>query len=215
MTTETLMTEQAAPTTESQPASQAAPEQGAQQQQATQEQKPAATQEAKPDGNSESEQAKPEGAPEKYEFTAPEGREFDKTVLEKFSEVAKELNLSQENAQKVIDRLAPAMIEKQERARQEALNQWVEGAKADKEFGGDKLNENLVVAKQALEKFGTPELKTLLNESGLGNHPELIRLMYRAGKAISEDTFVASGSGAKIAKTGPSDYAKSLYPNQH
>lgn len=45
--------------------------------------------------------AKPEGAPEKYEFVEPEGAKFDSAVLDTFSEVAKELNLSQENAQKV------------------------------------------------------------------------------------------------------------------
>ena len=37
---------------------------------------------------------KPEGAPEKYEFQAGEGRQFDDEVIGAFSEVAKELNLS-------------------------------------------------------------------------------------------------------------------------
>jgi hypothetical protein len=64
---------------------------------------------------------------------------------------------------------------------------------------------------QPVTGFGTPELRTLLNESGLGNHPEVIRMMYRAGKAISEDRFVAPSAGGP---TGSKDFAKSLYPNQ-
>jgi hypothetical protein len=61
-----------------------------------------------------------------------------------------------------------------------------------------------------MDAFATPELRTLLNESGLGNHPEIIRAFYRAGKAISEDGFVAGGHKA----TDKGD-AKRLYPNSN
>jgi len=70
-----------------------------------------------------------------------------------------------------------------------------------------KLAESLGTAKKALDAFGTPELQTLLNESGLGNHPEIIRFMVRAGRAISQDTFVPAGRQA-----GEGD-ARRLYPN--
>lgn len=217
MTTETLMTETAATTTEGQPASQTtettatAADQPGQQQQATE----AQTTEAKPaEGTSaEGEQGKPQGAPEKYEFKAAEGQPaFDPQVIDQFSEVAKELNLPQDAAQKVLDKMAPALAARQAEFLETARNQWADQAKADKEFGGDKLTENLAVAKKALDQFGTEELRTLLNESGLGNHPEVLRLFYRAGKAISEDRFVPGGSGAK-AQEGRSA-ASVLYPNQ-
>lgn len=154
----------------------------------------------------------PEGAPEKYEFEAPEGAEFDGEVIGKFSEVAKELNLTQDAAQKILSSVAPVIQARQAEAIQEARSAWLSDAKADKEFGGDKLVENLSVAKKALDAFGTPELRSLLDETGLGNHPELIRVLYRAGKAISEDRFVpAQGSGGP---SGSKDFAKSLYPEQ-
>ena len=149
--------------------------------------------------------------PEKYEFKAPEGREFDQAVLEQFSEVAKELKLTQEGAQKVIDKLSNAIAEKQTNTMKAASEEWVKSVNADKEIGGDKLNQNLAVAKKALETFGTPELRTLLNESGLGNHPEIIRAFFKAGKAISEDRIVPGGIGGP---GGARDPAKSLYPNQ-
>ena len=149
--------------------------------------------------------------PEKYEFKAPEGREFDQAVIDQFSEVAKELKLTQEGAQKVIDKLGNAFAEKQTNTLEAAKTEWVKSATADKEFGGEKLNENLATAKKALDTFGTPELRALLNESGLGNHPEIIRAFYRAGKQISEDRFVPGGIGGSGAARDP---AKSLYPNQ-
>lgn len=162
-------------------------------------------------GKTEGEQAQPESAPEAYEFKAPEGTQFDESVIGQFSEVAKELNLSQDAAQKLLDKMTPALEARQAEAVQAIRTEWESTSKADREFGGDKLNENLSVAKQALEKFGSPELRTLLNESGLGNHPEVIRLLYRAGKALSEDGFVSSTGASSRA---PKDAASALYPNQ-
>ncbi len=153
---------------------------------------------------------KTEGAPDKYEFKAPEGSEFNPEVVAAFAEVAKELNLTQESAQKVVEKMAPVMAAKQAEQFEAAKLAWAETARADKEFGGDKLGENLAVAQKAMAQFGTPELRTLLNESGLGNHPEVIRVFYRAGKAISEDTFVTSGQGGAQA-----DPAKRMFPSMN
>lgn len=226
MTTETMMTEPAATTTEGAPASvpdaptatEAA--QGAQTQRLPEGQVAEGVKPAEGTGTKGDEpkpgtkpEAKPEGAPEKYEFQPTEGvAEVDPQVIGQFAEVAKELNLSQDQAQKIIDKVAPAMQARQAEQLQAARTQWAEDAKADKEFGGEKLAENLAVAKKAMDTFGTPELRSLLNDSGLGNHPELIRFMYRAGKAISEDTFVNSGGAAPAE---PKTTAQRMYPNMN
>lgn len=223
--TESLMTDQAATTTEGTPASQDAlstqptgGEQQASQQQADGTQNQQAGQEGQDTGNADGDKAgdtSKQGAPEAYEFQAIEGQEFDPEVMKSFSEIAKELDLPQDAAQKVLDKVAPKILERQMQALENVRNEWAESARTDKEFGGDKLNDNLVVAKKALDSFGTPELRKLLNESGLGNHPEMIRLMYRAGKAISEDRFVGGTRGGQ--KSGPkgfNDLASALYSNQ-
>ena len=223
--TESLMTDQAATTTEGAPASQDASstqptggEQQASQQQADGTQNQQAGQDGQDAGNTDGDQNgdnTKQGAPEAYEFQAPEGQAFDPEVMKSFSEIAKELDLPQEAAQKVLDKVAPKILERQMQALENVRNEWAESARTDKEFGGDKLNDNLVVAKKALDSFGTPELRKLLNESGLGNHPEMIRLMYRAGKAISEDRFVGGTRGGQ--KSGPkgfNDLASALYSNQ-
>ena len=218
--TESLMTE-AATTTEgnaSQDAGSAQPtggEQNATQQQADGTQNQQDGQQSSDAGNSDANNEAPKGAPEKYEFTTPEGREYDPGVLNAYSEVAKELNLPQEAAQKMIDKIAPLIEARQIERIESVRTEWAEASKGDQEFGGDKLNENLAVAKKALDKFGSPELRTLLNQSGLGNNPEVIRFMYRAGKSISEDTFVGGSKGNQ--KNGPknfNDLASALYSNQ-
>lgn len=163
------------------------------------------------DGSQDGESAEKQGAPEKYEFTAPDGVIVDDQTIASFSEVAKELNLPQEAAQKILDKVGPVMAQRQAELLTSLSTQWADGVRADKEIGGDKLQENLSVAKKAMDTFGTPELRALLNESQLGNHPEIIRAFFRAGKAISEDKFVAGGTGRP---NGSKDAAKSLYPNQ-
>lgn len=217
MTTETLMTDgqntqvadqQQAATSQTDGQQAAGGEQAAQQQQATEGQN---TEGRQAEGaKTEGEQAKPEGAPEKYEFKAAEGVTFDDVVIGAFSEVAKDLNLPQDAAQKVLDKMAPVLAARQVEQIAEMHAGWVESAKTDKEFGGDRLQENLAVAEMALNQFGTPELRALLTNSGMGNNPEVIRAFYRVGKAISEDKIV-SGSAPQSAAND----ARSLYPNSN
>lgn len=154
------------------------------------------------------------GAPEAYEdFKVPEGVALDTEVTTEFKTLAKELDLSQENAQKLTD-LATKLSAKHQGQMADVLKQaaadWTQAAQTDKEFGGEKLNENLSVAKKARDTFGTPELTQLLDESGLGNHPEVIRFFYRTGKAISEDGFVPGTKQVPVKST-----AQRLFPGMN
>lgn len=153
---------------------------------------------------------KPAGAPEKYEFKPVEGAELAPEVTAKFEGIARELGLTQDAAQKVLDTMAPEIAAAQAKAIETVKAEWTETSKTDKEFGGEKLEANLAVAKKALDTFGTPELKQLLVDSGLGNHPEIIRAFYRAGLKITPPK-VVSGSGGP---TGSQSAADTLYPNQ-
>lgn len=208
------MTETAATTPEGQPASapvDAATAPAAAPVDATQQ--AAADQDAQKGDATKGEQA--QGAPEKYELAIPEGLSLDESGMEAFSQFAKSQNLTNEAAQSLLDTMGPAMAKRQAQVLDTVRTQWADSARSDKEFGGEKLSENLSVAKRALDAYGSPELRSLLNESGLGNHPEVIRFFVRAGKAISQDTFVAGSPVAKAAPGSMADYASGLYPTQH
>lgn len=212
MTEATLMTE-AANTTEGQASTTTetsatvAPIEG-QQQPATEDQ---TTDAAKADGaKTEGKAETPPGAPDKYELTLPDGVQMDDAGLTSFSELAKDLNLTQEAAQAMLGKMAPAMQARQAEVKQATMAEWETQSKGDKEFGGAKLTDNVALAQKALQQFGTPELSTLLKESGLGNHPEIIRAFYRAGKAISEDGSFVSG----VAKNpGGESAAQRMFPS--
>lgn len=182
----------------------------------------AETQEQAPAGEDQTAEDKPadEGSeqkaevPETYEFKFAEGLEVDASTLGELSDVAKELGLTQEQAQKIADlgaKQSERWVEAQQKVLADAETQWIESVRTDKEIGGDKLDENVAVAVKALDKFGTPELKAFLKESRLGNHPEMIRLAYRVGKAIADDSVVPGGRSTNL---NTSD-AQLFYPNSN
>jgi len=149
--------------------------------------------------------------PEKYEFTMPDGVELDAAAADEFSAIAKELKLSQADAQRIAD-VATKMQQKQAETHVATVKGWADSCKTDKEFGGDNLDQNLSVARKAIDTFGSPELKALLNTSGLGNHPEVVRFAFKAGKAISEDGFIKAG--ARVP-TPESSLERRLYPDMN
>jgi hypothetical protein len=142
-------------------------------------------------------------------FQLPEGVTADEELMVEFKATAKGLGLSQEAAQSLVA-LQSKMFAKQQEAIANTRAQWAEASKTDKEFGGPALAENLSVAKKALDTFASPALRSLLNDSGLGNHPEVIRHFISIGKSISEDGRIVAGTKA----TAPMDPAKRLFPNQ-
>jgi hypothetical protein len=143
------------------------------------------------------------GEPVEYTFDLPEGVTMADDTLEGLKSLAGDLKLDQDGANKVKD-LGVQMLQKWEAAQSEALeamkSDWAASAKSDAEIGGAKFDENIAGARSAMEKFATPELKSFLEESGLGNHPEMIRMFWKLNNQISDDALV-SGNPAPTPKT--------------
>ena len=167
----------------------------------------------KPADKPDEKEQKQEGAPEKYEFKPAEGQELDTAALEQFEPIARELNLNNEQAQKMVDlygtKILPMLQKQQAESWQKTTEQWAADVKADKEIGGDKLTANLSAAQRALEQFGDQELKEYLDTTGLGNHPALVKAFIKVGKAMSEDKVVTGGH-----ESGGSDLISAFYPKK-
>lgn len=190
------------------PAADPAKTEGEQPQPGNEGDKPQGDKPAEGDKPDDGKDKKPEGAPEAYEFKAAEGVDLDTDALKDFEPVARELNLTNEQAQKLVDaypKILAGVQQRQADAWQATTEQWAADVKADKEFGGDKLTGNLSAAQRALDQFGTPELKEYLNTTGLGNHPDLVKTFIKIGKAMSEDGMVSG------KETGQRSAAEVLY----
>lgn len=197
-TTETTATAQT--NEQAQPAEQTAP--------AAEEQKPAAElyQEQKPAEQKEdlgsnknpsekSDEDKnpstPEVVNEKTEFTLPDGLKVDEKRMTSFKTLAQELKLTKEQAQKLVD-----MDSKNIQAADEAFKKMQADWKAEtmKQLG-ENAEQKLGEAAAAFKKFGDDEFVKLMKDTGLENHPAVVRVFRNLGSKISTDTTIPATSG--------------------
>lgn len=144
-----------------------------------------------------------------YEFEIPQGIEVDQARLDQFKGLAKELNLTADAAKKVVA-MEVARVQQAAEQHLKTITGWADAVKADKEIGGDKLTENLATARKAID-LGPPELKALLNSTGLGNHPAVVKWALAVGKKLSEDAFVPGGKTTVPQNTEEARAAR-MYP---
>jgi hypothetical protein len=167
---------------------------------------PAQQPEAKPEAKPE---VKPDGDPYAgLKVDLPKEIELDEAGLAEFKALAGKHNISPEAAQALLDMYVDRIGSwaEQVQAQSEA---WVEQTKADPDIGGGKLAEALKFAALTRSKFGTPELDAVLDSTGLGNHPAVVKFFVAIGKQLSEDTLVQGGPKGD----GPRTLAQILYPD--
>jgi len=158
-----------------------------------------------------------EKAPEEYDFSKvemPEGMNLDKDLTSEFSKVAKEMNLSQANADKMIA-LGVKLATKSNEALTSALKQFQEEQikaystmlNTDEEIGGAKLKQSLSEANIAYNQFVSAEASELLAQTGLNKHPAIVKVFMKIGKELKEDSIRKTGDSRKERT------ASDWYPN--
>lgn len=140
----------------------------------------------------------PPAAPEKYDFKAlklPDGISLNEPLLAAVEPIFRKLGLSQEGASELIAEHAKALakIEADTEAKRESdFKDWMKTqvtqhqAAIRKEWGA-AYEANLATAQKGMARVFGPEAKALLDETGLGNHPEFVKAFYAVGKMVSED----------------------------
>lgn len=152
----------------------------------------------------------PAGAPEKYELTPPEGFDaLDADMLAAADPILRDLNLSNDQAQKLVPLVGQAIQAATTRANQAIADgaatqrkEWADAFEADPEIGGANRKSTEAAAARAFDHYGIKQgegVRKLLDESGLGNHPDLIRFVARVGRDLAEGSF-ERGSEAKGEK---------------
>lgn len=147
--------------------------------------------------------------PEKYDLKVPDGSNADAGLVERATAIAREWGLSNEVAQKLLDREVARTAETTtattaavDAAKAEQLTalqpggavwkeqetQWQTQSLADAEIGGspEKLKASVDLAMKVVNKFATDDTKKFFNDTGLGNHPELVRVFSRIGRQMAE-----------------------------
>lgn len=142
--------------------------------------------------------------PESYDFKVPEDSILEGSRLETLSALSKEIGASQEQAQKLAegtDKLLRQIASESQAQAQAQIDQWREASVSNKEWGGEKLQESLAIAKQVVSQFATPELQKILTDSGFGNHPDVIGMFVKMGRLMQSDSLVRGSAAAAPPKT--------------
>lgn len=153
----------------------------------------------------------PEGAPEQYDLKMPDNAQVDPVLLDKTTAGFKELGLTNEQAQGVMEMLPgyQEMISAQILANHQAqVAEWEKETRA--ELGKDAAQE-LAFGAKALAGYGTPELKTLLAQTGLDRHPLVNKFFIAVGKDMAESKTMKSGGGNAPEQKST---AETLYPKK-
>jgi len=159
-----------------------------------------------------------------YEITGlPDGVAIDGDALAAVTPLARELNLSNEGLSKLAgvytESVLPGVVKQLEgdiRAQAAQMrkdwgtdaraavsggtNAAGEPVEADPVYAGHTLAEVQTISAKALDRFGGEGFRDFLNGNGLGNHPQMLRFAYAAGKAISEDNSFERGQGVPKAE---------------
>ena len=154
-----------------------------------------------------------EGAPEAYaDFTMPEGIEIDTKAVEVFAPKFKELGLSQEQAQGLVNiqaGLVKAREGEAQSAYEDTVKGWEDTVKADKNLGGDNYNETKRLSALALAKVpGGEGLSAHLDTYGTGSQPDMVKFLTEVGKMVDED---GPGTGGDPV-TDPKPRHEIMYP---
>jgi hypothetical protein len=146
------------------------------------------------------------GTPEKaedYALAAPDGYEtYDQGLSDWFRETAHEAKIPAVMAQQIHDKFVERAIAAQEEAQASHVAQqetWT--AELQKEFG-TAFDERIATARKAVRAFGSEGLMDLLNQTGLGSHPEFVKAWTKIGMELgSGSQFKDIESSGKFGTT--------------
>ena len=137
--------------------------------------------------------------PEAYDFKMPEGFESDEGVMTSVEQFAKDNKLSVGAAaqlSEIAGNLIVSLNGSRETQFETVKEGWLESAKTDPEIGADISKGAESVAARAFNTIATPEMKALVDQYGIGNHPEMLRMFYRLSSLMGDDKMLMSGTGA-------------------
>jgi hypothetical protein len=148
--------------------------------------------------------------PEDYEFEDKELDEIQKKNLTAFKAKAREMGLTKDQFKNLTayemelsrdlkKRIAEAQ-KKAEDTEKEKVRKGVEELKGE---WGNKFESNLNLAKKTMNNIFPASFSNFLEESGLGNHPEMVRAMVRLSESVSEDVLVRNDAKRKPANRDP------------
>src|SRR5882757_2958287 len=148
-------------------------------------------------------EAKPK-APDAYtDFKLPEGYKLEPTVLAEVTPIFKDLNLTQDQAQKLVD-AHTKMVAADAKNYADMRSGWVKDIAKDPDMG-HKLDTVKLDIGRALTHLGDPELVSAATEAlaftGAGDHPAVAKLVWKFAQLVNEGRPVTGANPSPLGQT--------------
>ena len=120
--------------------------------------------------------------------------EDDEGFLDNYKQFSHEIGLSQDQAENILGLYNNIQEEEAQDFEQSIKDLEVQSTIELQREWGKNYDGNLDYARRAYAQFGTPELTEIMDGSGFGNHPEVIKAFSKVGQLLGEEA-LAVGTG--------------------
>jgi hypothetical protein len=142
-----------------------------------------------------------ETAPEHYVLKNANGEDVEPQELEMMSRMFKDVNLSQEQAQKLYsayEKEQGSFIEQSQKAFNQMRDDWFNQTISDPQLGGQNIGQTKLCIKRVMQQCGNKELSEFLNKTGLGFNPAMVRFMTKVGELLGNDNHFVQGQAPVV-----------------
>lgn len=140
-------------------------------------------------------------APEHYVLKNANGEDVEPQELEMMSRMFKDVNLSQEQAQKLYsayEKEQGSFIEQSQKAFNQMRDDWFNQTISDPQIGGQNIAQTKLCIKRVMQQCGNKELSEFLNKTGLGFNPAMVRFMTKVGELLGNDNHFVQGQAPVV-----------------
>jgi len=141
-----------------------------------------------------------------YDLKLSDDNVLGQDELNSVLEFAKENKLAPELAEAVWKReneLLSKLGDAESKRQDDELKEWRSSVINDPDMGGEKLKITTENARRAVKTFGSEDFTKVLNETGYGDHPEIVRFLSNIGSLMNDDALILPtrmGSKPKTAE---------------
>lgn len=147
-------------------------------------------------------------APDKYELTDPDGIQADAEFKSAFLRTAHESGLTATQARKLFDWYGGEAKTRLEAVTAQQRQVTETNVAALRQEWGAAFDQKLTQAKAALQHYADPAMAQLLERTGLGNDPAVVRMFAKLGAQLAEDGVI--GRAAAPSSYSPAEATQQI-----
>lgn len=149
-----------------------------------------------------------------YVLTAPDGVELDPATLAPLQDLAAELQIPKDKAQAILDLHLAQQAKDQAATRtlfETTQAAWKAEVLALPEFTGVEGLATKTAIGRMMDEYASPEVKAILDQTGAGNNPHVVKMFAKVAKALNEGGPTPQGAPPK--PNGSRTPGQILYPS--